>query len=130
MDSLVCTPGERLCQGQGVARVVHLDDLRPRITEDGQLVGKIVVIDNFGNLITNIDSEVLSEMYPAGGKRKIQILFDSHVISGLSATYDNVRLKTPLALIGSRGYLEIAVNKGHAARTLKAHKGDTVWVRV
>jgi len=112
-----------------VQAAVHLDHLHPRITEDGQVVGKIVVIDNFGNLITNIDSEVLNEMYPTGGKRKIQILFGSHVITGLSGTYDNVRLKTPLALIGSRGYLEIAVNKGHAARTLKAHKGDMVRVR-
>jgi S-adenosylmethionine hydrolase len=113
-----------------VQTAVHLNHLHPQISEDGQLVGKIVVIDNFGNLITNIDSEALSAVYPIGEKRKIQILIGSHVITGLSRTYDNVRLKTPLALIGSRGYLEIGVNKGHAARTLKAQKGDTVRVRV
>ena len=112
-----------------VQAAVHLDHLHPRITEDGQIVGKIVVIDNFGNLITNIDSEVLGEMYPTRQKRKIQILIGPHVITGLSRTYDNAQLKTPLALMGSRGCLEIAVNKGHAARILKAQKGDTVRVR-
>ena len=52
----------------------------------------------------------------------------SNVIKGLSETYASVRSNTPLALIGSRGYLEIAVNKGNAAQHLNAEKGDEVWV--
>ncbi len=107
---------------------VHLDHLDARISESGELVGKIVVTDDFGNLITNIDFKKLSEIYQAGQEKKIQIKIGSHVINGLSETYDSVRPKTPLALIGSRGYLEIAVNKGNAALFLNAVKGDNVWV--
>jgi hypothetical protein len=35
-----------------------------------------------------------------------------------------------LALIGSRGYLEIAVNKGNAAQVLNVEKGAEVRVMV
>jgi S-adenosylmethionine hydrolase len=108
---------------------VHLDHLYARISENGELVGKIVAIDDFGNLITNIDSKNLSEVYPTGQEKKIQIKIGSHVITGLSETYGSVRSKTPLALIGSRGYLEIAVNKGNAALFLNAGKGDNVRVQ-
>ena len=107
---------------------VHLDDMYARISENGELVGKIVVIDDFGNLITNIDFKKLNEVYLPGQEKKIQIKIGSHVIIGLSGTYDSVQSKTPLALIGSRGYLEIAVNKGNAARVLNAEKGDKVRV--
>lgn len=109
---------------------VQLDHLHARISKNGELIGKIVVIDNFGNLITNIDIDKLGEVYPIGQKRKFQIAIGAHVIIGLSETYDNVQLKTPLALIGSRGYLEIAVNKGNAAQALKVQKGDVVRVKI
>jgi S-adenosylmethionine hydrolase len=107
---------------------VHLDHLYARISENGELVGRIIVIDDFGNLITNIDFKKLSEVYLTGQEKIIQIKIGSHVITGLSETYDSEQSKTPLALIGSRGYLEIAVNKGNAARVLNAEKGDKVRV--
>ena len=110
--------------------VVHLDCLYARISENGELVGKIVAIDDFGNLITNIDFKKMSEVPLTGKEKKIRIKIGSRVITGLSEIYNSVPSKTPLALIGSRGYLEIAVNKGNAARVLKAEKGDEVRVMV
>ena len=65
-----------------------------------------------------------------GQEKKIRIKIGSHVIAGLSEIYDSVQFKTPLALIGSRGYLEIAVNNGNAALVLNAEKGDKVRVMV
>ena len=114
----------------GLRDAVCLENLYARISENGELVGKIVVIDDFGNLITNIDFKKLSEVYQIGQGKKIQFKIGSHVIIGLSETYDSVQAKTPLVLIGSRGYLEIAVNKGNAAQVLNAEKGDRVRVKV
>ena len=108
---------------------VRLDNLYARISENGEVVGKIVFIDDFGNLITNIDVTHLSEVYRLGLEKKIQAKVGPHVIEGISETYASVPSKTPVALIGSRGYLEIAVNKGDAASVLKAAKGDSVRVR-
>jgi hypothetical protein len=89
-----------------------------------------VAIDHFGNLITNIDSELLTEYLHAGPEKKTQIKIRSITINGLSETYGGVRSNTPLALIGSRGYLEIAINEGNAAQFLKAKKKDPVRVLV
>ena len=107
---------------------VHLDCHYARISGDGDIVGKIVAIDDFGNLITNINYKKLSEVLSTGQEKKIQINIGRHVITGLSQFYGNVQPNTPLALIGSRGYLEIAVNHGNAALVLNAEKGDKVRV--
>ena len=113
-----------------VQNVVCLENFGARRIENGEIRGQIVAIDHFGNLITNIDSELLSENLHAGPEKKIQIKIRSNTINGLSETYGGVRSNTPLALIGSRGYLEIAINEGNAAQFLKAKKKDPVRVLV
>ena len=66
----------------------------------------------------------------SGQTKKIRIEIGSHTIYGIYEAYENGRPNTPLALIGSRGYLEVAVNKGNAAQILNARKGDTVRVKI
>ena len=61
-------------------------------------------------------------------KNKIRIRIGSHTLHGIYQTYENVGPNTALGLIGSRGFLEVAVNQGNAARILKAGKGDAVRV--
>ena len=113
-----------------IKNAVCLDDLYAGFLENGELAGKIVDIDDFGNLITNIDFKKLSKIYQTGQEKKVQIKIGSHVLSGLSEIYESVPSNVPLALIGSRGYLEIAVNRGNAARVLNVKKGDGVQVIV
>ena len=109
-------------------KVICLDSLGARITEKGEIRGEVLTIDHFGNMITNINSEQLTECLHTAPLQKIRIKFRSHVIKGLSETYAGGRSNTPLALIGSRGYLEIAINKGNAAQGLNAGRGDQVRV--
>ncbi|MGB5748963.1 MAG: SAM-dependent chlorinase/fluorinase [Desulfobacterales bacterium] len=111
-----------------VQNIACLDSLGARCTENGDIEGEVVAIDHFGNLITNIKSEQLSECLHAGPQEEIRIRIRSNVIKGLSETYAGVGPNTPLALIGSRGYLEIAINKGNAAQHLSAEKGESVRV--
>jgi S-adenosylmethionine hydrolase len=108
--------------------IMHLDGLRAHGTKNSELRGKIITIDHFGNLITNIHSNQLTQCLPAAAHDKLRIKMGSNVIEGLSETYANVPSDSPVAVIGSRGYLEIAINQGHAARRLKAVKGDDVWL--
>jgi S-adenosylmethionine hydrolase len=111
-----------------VSDAVRLDTLKARCTSKGELKGEVVAIDHFGNLITNIKSEQLSECLPAGSRARIRIRLGSRVIEGLADTYASMPAQTPSALIGSRGYLEIAVNQDNAARCLDVQTGDEVWV--
>lgn len=121
---------EELGTKTDIENIVLLEDLKCRLSETGELVGRIISIDRFGNLITNIDSDMLTDFCKADPEYRLQICLRSHVIDGLSETYAKAVPSSPLALIGSRNYLEIAVNGGNAERHFRAHKGDTVRVRL
>jgi S-adenosylmethionine hydrolase len=121
---------EELGPAIDVADVVCLEGLQARMSENGELIGGIVAIDRFGNLITNIDSTRLAQAQRTAPAKPIQVKIGCDFINGLSETYASVAANTPLALIGSRGYLEIAVNRGDARRYFNAKKNDPVRVIV
>ena len=108
--------------------LVRLSIPEPFISEKNELVGTLVFIDSFGNCVTNIDLDCLERFCNAGVGRKLQIITGQQKIDGLSDSYESVRPQKPLAIFGSFGYLEIAVNCGSAERYLGAQKGDKVRV--
>jgi S-adenosylmethionine hydrolase len=94
---------------------------RPRTAPDGTIIGNILHIDNFGNLITGIKSRDLPE------SRNIIIEVGKEKINGLSHTYGTGG--GLIALIGSGDYLEISLAGGRAAGALKVGVGDEVKIR-
>ncbi len=108
--------------GEAISSVTMLPLPQPRQSHDGLLTGHILHIDTFGNLITNIKSDNLTQ---AG--EEITITVGKQRIQGLNNTY--AEGKGLLALIGSSGYLEIAVNGGSACALLDAKVGDELTIR-
>ena len=94
---------------------------KPYQALDGSLIGHILHIDGFGNLITNIKSDDLPQT-----KQAITIKVGDRFISGLSRTYEEGR--GLLALIGSNGYLEVSLKMGSAKTLLDAEVGDKVKI--
>jgi hypothetical protein len=76
------------------------------------LHGRVMRIDHFGNLITNVKKRDLEEFL---GPKKSVIKAGKLVIEGLRKSYSEVETGETLALIGSTGCLEISVNKGRAS---------------
>ncbi len=89
------------------------------------LVGEVIFADNFGNVITNIPEEVVLKFSNFGS----QIEINSRRVPFVQ-TYGFVGPKKPLALIGSHGFLEIAVNKGNAALQFGLKSGDQIAVKI
>ena len=112
------------------AELVRLPGLESCRSANGEITGKIVTIDHFGNLITNIPAHELEDLCTGKPGHKPQVRIGNHIISSLSSTYESVASLKPLALIGSRGYLEIAVNAGNANKHLNIQKGDGVTVAI
>ena len=83
--------------------------------KDSDLVGEVIRVDHFGNLITNITREHLTPFLRSKG---VIIRIGSLVLDKISITYNDVPQGEPLALIGSSGHLEIAVNMGKASNCL------------
>ena len=90
-----------------------------------------ISIDRFGNCISNIDENCLNKFVTNGSEKRLEIKIGKTVIKSLSRTYTDVGSGCPLAIIGSFGYLEIALNCGNASRQLNVEKGDTInlkWI--
>lgn len=83
--------------------------------EHDMLVGEVIRVDHFGNLITNITGEELGEFHASEGPI---VTIGGLALKGIHTTYDDVSEGEPLALIGSSDVLEIAVNRGSAIADL------------
>jgi hypothetical protein len=89
---------------------------------DGTLVGHILHVDSFGNLIMDIKSDDLSLK-----AEDITIEVGGQLIFGLKSTYTEG--SGLIALIGSSGYLEVSLKGGSASSLLDARVGDEVGLR-
>jgi S-adenosylmethionine hydrolase len=83
--------------------------------------GEVIYIDVFGNAMTNL--------MPMEGLELSSLEAGGLVIRGLSMAYGDVRTGRPLAIEGSSGWIEIAVNQGNASRDLGLEVGDRVVAR-
>jgi S-adenosylmethionine hydrolase len=89
----------------------------PRPRPDGSVSGKILSVDRFGNLITDIPASAIRN--PA---RSVVMYLDER-IDGISKTYGDRKTGDLMALIGSTGTLEIAKAGGRAAAHLMSIDG-------
>lgn len=101
-----------------VADLMRLD-IEDAIATPTGYSGSIQYIDHFGNLITNIPSQSLRA-------QSWQVNVGKYYSLPYHTTYGQTAPGTALALIGSHGYVEIAINNGHAAKALAARVGDSV----
>jgi hypothetical protein len=135
-----------------LARGVPLDEFGPEVTDpvrlptpaltatDSEIAGEVIYIDHFGNAITSIGRLVwdggLLFLDPAFGDTPAGVINAGRVraiaagrdLGPVRRTYGEVAPGEPLALVGSEGLLELAVNRGHGAQTLGLQIGDRVEI--
>lgn len=107
--------------GTPVRDLTHRSALQVAREPDGRLRGRIQHIDRFGNCITNVPAELVLN-------RASIIKVGVAAIQGLAATYAAVEPGELVALIGSQGFLEIAVRNGSAADRIGGRVGDPVLI--
>jgi S-adenosylmethionine hydrolase len=100
------------------------------LSPEGFIQGAVVAVDRFGNLMSNIDAVAIDELRCRHPGKAVVVELAGTRIGGIEITYDHVEAGTPLAVMGSRGLLEISVNRGNAGDTLGVGKNDEVRVRV
>lgn len=106
--------------GPPAGRLVSLDWPEPTETATG-IIGEVIHVDTFGNLITNLPAALLQRLQQAGWIR-----VGANEIATIVATYGEAPRDTPVALVGSQGFLEIAVVEGRADARLSAGLGTAV----
>jgi hypothetical protein len=108
--------------GEPIDDPVLLPLAQPERRADG-VIGRVIHVDHFGNVITNLGPEDL----PAREGLVIEVA--GQHIRGLSSTYSAAQPGELVALWGSDGLLEIAVREGSAGGRLGIRVGDKVIVR-
>lgn len=98
------------------------------VLKDGELTLEILHTDDFGNIITNVIGKDLEKMR-IKPKNLLSIKLKNKSLKiRFFETYGDVTRDVPLTLIGSHGFLEIAINQGNASKKFKAKAGDTATI--
>ncbi|MHB1421649.1 MAG: SAM hydrolase/SAM-dependent halogenase family protein [Gemmataceae bacterium] len=108
--------------GPIVSDWVRLDRPAPHFEANG-ISGEVLYIDRFGNLITNIPGEAVTL-----DERPKRIRVSGVEVPRIVRTYSDAEAGTLLALVSSSEWLEVAVNRGDAARHLDARIGTEVTI--
>lgn len=104
---------------------VRLDFGRPRPLPEGGAEGVVLAVDSFGNAITNLPAVALDarpgdDLAVHAGDARLRVRY--------ARTYGEAPPGETLLLLGSSGFLEVATNRGSAARTFRLAVGDPVRV--
>jgi S-adenosylmethionine hydrolase len=103
----------------------RLDIPAPQSTESG-ILGVVLRVDRFGNLVTNIDRRT----FESGARSKpAEVWAGGHAVERLVATYSEIQPGEICALFGSTDHLELAANSESAAARLQLARGAAVEVR-
>lgn len=125
------TPLEWVGEPVAPQTLVQLPIEAASLKADG-LHGAVQYIDRFGNGVTTVAAEALVGTSLADADDdwmvRLQTAQGSYSIP-LAKTYSDVEPGSALALVGSQGWLEIAINQGSAATQLALAIGDRIVVR-
>ena len=86
----------------------------PTRRADGSIEGEIIIVDRFGNAVTNLI-----------GRRGGALEVGAHRVS-LHGTYAEGAPGVAIGIVGSTGFIEIAVRDGNAATSLGLSRGARV----
>ncbi len=103
---------------------------QPVVVQEGILRCKIVYVDRFGNLITNLSRERFKECLNASKQRRFALRVGDHTVTKISHSYAEGEKYQIIALFGSTGCLELGVNKGNAAKFTSLGTGKDVLFKI
>ncbi len=107
--------------------------LEYHVIREDTLEGKIIHVDNFGNLITSLKKEVIEEHFEFGSILKIVIERKNDWLDKkipYLQSYGFGKKDELLATISSSGFFEIAINSGSARDCFGADTGSRIRVHI
>ncbi len=87
----------------------------------GSFSGEVLHVDSFGNIITNINQKEIAHAKKV--KINTQSISETFALLG---TYGEAKPQETIALIGSHGFLEIALKQANAAEKYKMKVGEKI----
>ncbi|MEM0492381.1 MAG: S-adenosyl-l-methionine hydroxide adenosyltransferase family protein [Candidatus Thermoplasmatota archaeon] len=110
--------------GKKISDYVDLDFGSPVIS-DKCITGRVMYIDRFGNIITNIPGFIFNK-HVTYGNLVMTCFKSSSTEMRFVKSYGFVKPGEFLITIGSGNYVEISINQGNAARSLSVSVDDEI----
>lgn len=112
--------------GNQIDDFVDLDFGKAEI-KNNSAAGKVIYLDRFGNIITNITSDIL--LKDLDYNKKIMLFIGEKCLEiPFVKSYGFVRKRSMLVTIGSSNFLEIGINQGNAAKKLSVKENDDIKI--
>ena len=89
-----------------------------------QIIGHVVRVDRYGNLITNIRREVFEKLNPGN----FSVQFKRETLRQLQTGYNQVEMGEPFLFFNSLDVLEIGINQGHGGNLLGLKRDSVVYI--
>jgi S-adenosylmethionine hydrolase len=105
---------------------VRLPQSMKATREGNEIIGQVIHIDRFGNVMTNIGEEMLNGM----NRNKIVVRIGDREIHGIKRTYAHGKQGEIIALISSSWNLELAMPNGNAANAIGTLVGSVLKVGI
>lgn len=110
--------------GKKIKQIKNLGFKKPYV-KGMKITGEIIHIDRFGNLITNIDQGLLRRIFK---NKPFEIAIGSCILKKLVPSYAYAKRGESIGLIGSSGFLEIAMREKSANVELGMKKGGKIII--
>src|SRR5262245_4483237 len=110
--------------GRPAGDIRRLDIPKPVVDEE-RIVGEVLRVDRFGNLITNVDRKSFDRLAVVAA---LEIRIGGHSVAKVVSTYADAMDREVCALFGSTDHLEIAANGASAAQELALDRGAPVTI--
>lgn len=109
------------CLGRACGKMIELTGTAA-VRLRKKLTGRIIWIDRFGNLITNITADLVG--------KSARVIVGGRDIGAVRTKFSDVDRGRPLAYIGSGNHLEIAVREGSARAYFLPADGRDIEIEV
>lgn len=110
--------------GPAIRKINRLKFPEPQV-KNNRLLGEVMYVDHFGNLITNINQDAFLRFIES---KKFQIVIGKAKISKISSSYREGKEGLPIAIFGSFDNLEISLYGDDASRRLNLNKGSKISI--
>jgi S-adenosylmethionine hydrolase len=117
--------------GDPLSDIIQLDGIEPEISDDRRFIyAKILYIDSFGNIITNIPIFEFQMLALQEDTSYLLIYKEQRHPLKMVSHFEGNALEDYLLIIGSSGFLEICQNQSNAAENLQAHVGISFQIEI
>ena len=97
--------------------------IRPIEIQDTQIIGVIIYIDIFGNLISNIHKDSIN-------RNIIKARIGEAIIENIGLKYCDFSKNQSMVIFSSEGFVEISINSGNAQKSFGIDIGATLYLEL